>query len=418
MKPFASSRSLIAAAMLSGLAWIVLGAAFAAQLVFSGSLTWETALRISVRDWMPWALLSPWVFGMAIAFPLERGRWVHHLPVHLAACLLSLMACEWLGHYLRPPAEAGGPPIGVAPEPGMPRRHPPPDPRGPPGGPGGFEEPGSSGPPRLREDRPGRPQGPGSRGFPGLPGGALSARARLNLPVFWVVVCGAHALLFYRRSQERERRSLELAASLARAKLEALRMQLQPHFLFNTLNAISTLVHRDPRAADEMIGNLSDFLRLTLENADRQEIPLGEELKFVEHYLAIERVRFGERLRVEVAVPADLLATPVPSLLLQPLVENAVRHGLEPLGSGGLLRIVGKRQGDRLWLAVIDNGRGLPATPPERSGIGMANTRERLSARYGAAASVSLHPAEGGGTSAEILLPLKSVAPGPDQEPE
>jgi LytS/YehU family sensor histidine kinase len=236
--------------------------------------------------------------------------------------------------------------------------------------------------------------------------------------VFWVVVCGAHALLFYQRSQERERRSLELAASLARAKLQALRMQLQPHFLFNTLNAISTLVHRDPRAADEMIGNLSDFLRLTLEPAEQQEIPLGEELKFVERYLAIERVRFGDRLRVEVDVPADLLATPVPSLLLQPLVENAVRHGLEPLGAAGLLRIVAKREGDRLWIAVIDNGRGLPGTPTERVGIGMANTRERLAARYGAAAGIMLRPAEGGGTSAEITLPLKSSGPGPEPESE
>ncbi len=414
----ASSRSLHAAAALSGLAWIALGAAFAAQLVFSGSFTWETAIRISIRDWLPWALLSPAVFALALTFPLERGHWIGHLPIHLAACLLSVMACEWLGHFLRPPAEVpalpgssyrpGGPPSrrgasGRAPGPESVEDLPPiPGPEA-----GGRPGPRSGRPPRGEF---GPPAGPS---LPGLPGGALSARARLNVPVYWVVVCGAHALLFYRRSQERERRALELAASLAQAKLQALRMQLQPHFLFNTLNAISTLVHRDAAAADEMIGNLSDFLRLTLENADRPELPLGEELEFVRCYLAIEQVRFGDRLRVDYDVPAELRNVPVPTLILQPLVENALRHGLEPQTGGGTLRLEARRTGDSLQVSVIDNGRGLPAQPPQRTGIGVANTRERLRERFGAnsGAGLVMESPAGGGTAAILTLPLNSPGP-------
>ncbi len=426
-------RSLFAVAALSGLAWVVLGAAFAAQLVFSGSFTWESAIRISIRDWLPWALLSPGVFALAIAFPLERGHWIGHLPVHLGACLLSVVACEWLGHALRPANELN-PPAGATTGSNSggrrgPSGHPPAqgldpldDPRPGPGpGPGKGSGRGPGFGPGMGPDFGPGPSSKGSRskqepppgGLPGLPGGALSARARLNVPVYWVVVCGAHALMFYRRSQDRERRSLELAASLAQAKLQALRMQLQPHFLFNTLNAISTLVHRDANAADEMIGNLSDFLRLTLEHADRQEIPLSEELEFVRRYLAIEQVRFGERLKVEIEVPAEVLSFPVPALILQPLVENALRHGLEPKTGGGLLRISAQHSNEWLQLSVMDNGRGLPATPPQRTGIGVANTRERLRERYGATpgAGLDLSPAPGGGTAAVIRIPTSSISP-------
>ncbi len=412
----AASRSLHAAAALSGLAWIALGAAFAAQLVFSGSFSWETAIRISIRDWLPWALLSPAVFALALTFPLERGHWIPHLPVHVAACLLSVMACEWLGHFLRPPAETS-PTFGTSFRPGSPPTH-----RGPPGpesiedlqpGPGPGPGPNGGTRPGSRSGRPPRGDFAPNSGpnLPGLPGGALSARARLNVPVYWVVVCGAHALLFYRRSQERERRSLELAASLAQAKLQALRMQLQPHFLFNTLNAISTLVHRDAAAADEMIGNLSDFLRLTLEHADCSELPLGDELEFVRRYLAIEQVRFGDRLKVEYDVPSDLHSLPVPTLILQPLVENALRHGLEPQTGGGQLRIVARRLGNRLRLSVIDNGRGLPALLPQRTGIGVANTRERLRERFGmhAGAELILEAAPSGGTAAVLTLPIETA---------
>jgi hypothetical protein len=215
---------------------------------------------------------------------LERGRWPFSLTVHVAGCIVSLAACEWISHFVepaaRPPREVSARRYRNAEDPeNGPRLRPPPE-----------------DPERERErDRERRP----TAAWTARPAGwRFSARARVDLPIYWIIVSVAHASLFYRRSQERERKALELAAGLAQAKLQALRMQLQPHFLFNTLNAISTLVHRDARAADEMIGNLSDFLRLTLETADQQEVPLRQELDFLDHYLAIEQVRFGERLRV------------------------------------------------------------------------------------------------------------------------
>ncbi|MFM8358987.1 MAG: sensor histidine kinase, partial [Verrucomicrobiota bacterium] len=254
--------------------------------------------------------------------------------------------------------------------------------------------------------------GPGRGGrFPGLPGGAVSLRARLNFPLYWVLVSVAHALLFYRRAQDRERRALELAASLAEARLRALRMQLQPHFLFNTLNAIATLVHENPAAADDMIASLSDFLRLTLERGDRPEQPLRDELEFLDRYLEIERVRFGDRLQVRREIDPATLDTRVPTLLLQPLVENAVRHGLEPRRETGIITLTARRDGPGLHLAVADNGVGWSKAIPVREGVGLANTRARLHELHGAHASLALAETPGGGATVVILLPAPAPSP-------
>jgi LytS/YehU family sensor histidine kinase len=229
-----------------------------------------------------------------------------------------------------------------------------------------------------------------------------------RLPIYLAIVSLAHALHFYRRSREREHRSLELTASLAQARLEALKMQIQPHFLFNALNAISALVHKDPEAADEMIGALSDFLRLTLESSGEQELPLRRELEFVERYLAVEKVRFGERLRFSIEAAPDTMAALVPALLLQPLVENAVRHGLEPQLRPGTLSIRAQREGDALLLSITDDGAGLPKTHPSREGIGLANTRARLRELYGDRARLELRNEKG--VSVRIALPYRVVA--------
>jgi sensor histidine kinase YesM len=213
------------------------------------------------------------------------------------------------------------------------------------------------------------------------------------------------ALTFYRRSEERERQALELEARLADAKLEALHMQLHPHFLFNTLNAISTLVHKDPNAADEMIGNLSELLRATLDTGE-QEIPLRQELAFLDRYLEIQQVRFGERLRIEKEVDAAALEGYVPTLILQPLVENAIRHGIEPEPAPGTVAIRAESKGDRLLLSVANNGATarLPAKP--EGGIGLANTKARLQQLYGANARLSLNSGSEGGFKVEIEIPL------------
>ncbi len=403
MRPPFRLRSLLLGCLWSILIWSALGLAFAAQLVFTGSLEWEQALRFPIHDWAPWVVLSPLVFVIATQFPLERGRWPISLIVHLCACIVTLAACEWITHFVEPAAQPSREALGRryrledAPE-NAPRPRPQPQ----PGEPGRDRE-------RERERAAAehRPHPP----FPRvLPGGAFSARVRVNLPIYWIIVSVAHALLFYRRAQERERKAFELAAGLAQAKLQALRMQLQPHFLFNTLNAISTLVHRDARAADEMIGNLSDFLRLTLETADQQEVPLRQELDFLDRYLAIEQVRFGDRLRVTREIAPEVLSALVPSLILQPLVENAIRHGLEPSRQTGLLTITASRQGQVLRLVVRDNGVGLKSklSSNSREGIGLANTRARLRELYGDAAGLELKGGPEGGLAVELTLPLHS----------
>ncbi len=206
--------------------------------------------------------------------------------------------------------------------------------------------------------------------------------------IYWATVSICHAISNFRRSQQRERRTLELEASLAEAKLHALRMQINPHFLFNTLNAISTLVHTKPEAADNMIGNLSELFRASLDTTAEQEIPLRRELAFLSHYLEIEQTRFEDRLTVEQHFDPAILDALVPTFILQPLVENAVRHGIEPKRSPGLIKLTGYRQENILHLSVSDDGPGLAKASGKDDkratshGIGLANTRARLQELY------------------------------------
>ena len=209
------------------------------------------------------------------------------------------------------------------------------------------------------------------------------------------------------RQVERER-ALRAEAHLHQAQLRALRYQLNPHFLFNTLNAISTLVVEGRTdEATEMIARLSDFLRLTLAGEGVPEIPLAEELDFVERYLEIEQVRFGERLHVRVGAAPGLASHPVPALILQPLVENAIKHGVAPREAGGRIAVTARRAGSALVLTVEDDGPGLgDAAPTSAGGIGLTNTRDRLRQRYGEGASLSLDATGDGGLRATISIPL------------
>jgi len=218
----------------------------------------------------------------------------------------------------------------------------------------------------------------------------------------------AHAGVFYRRYREREQQAALLESRLNQARLRALQTQLQPHFLFNTLNGIATLLRRDPAKAEEMLLSLSDLLRISLSSSDRQEIPLREEMDFLGRYLAIQRMRFGDRLRVTEAIEPSALDCLVPALLLQPLVENAIRHGLEPAGKPGELRIAGARDGEWLRLTVEDDGVGLQPGDSGRAGVGLANVRERLAALHGAAHEFSIAERPGGGVVVTIKLPAQS----------
>jgi two-component system, LytTR family, sensor kinase len=214
------------------------------------------------------------------------------------------------------------------------------------------------------------------------------------------------------RSAEKRLKAQQLAASrleaaLSRAQLEALRGRLQPHFLFNSLNAIRVLLRQDRAAeGEQLIGQLSELLRLVLQHGERAVVPLREEIAFVEHYLQIQRARFPDRLSVELDVPTELLDAPVPSLLLQPIVENALEHGVLPKIEPSLVRLSARRDGSALLLEVTDDGIGPPTQVEE--GMGLRNVRERLAHLYPGGHTLELTRAPSGGAICRVRLPLGS----------
>ena len=227
------------------------------------------------------------------------------------------------------------------------------------------------------------------------------------------VVGAGHAAVYAREVAREQREKAELATQLVEAQLGALRMQLQPHFLFNTLNSVAMLVRgADHARAVEMIAQLGDVLRALLRRSADLEAPLASELEFLERYLAIEQVRFGERLSIAWRIAGDAAPAFVPPLILQPLVENALRHGLWPSKAGGELAIRAERRGDALELEVADGGVGLPADfdLARASGVGLANVRDRLARMYGGAAAIELGARASGGTSVRLTLPFRAAA--------
>jgi signal transduction histidine kinase len=350
--------------------WGALVLLFAAPLALAGPVTWRQAVSFGASFWALWLLFLPAVAWLSFRFSIERRRLVRNVGLHLLACLMIVGAN-------RATFRAA---LRIYPHPQR-----------------------SESPARL----------PGSktemRGPPGAFGALNALRAALDVLVFWSLVGVCQAITNFRTSQERERRAAELESRLTIAKLQALRMQINPHFLFNTLNSIAALVYVNPRAADEMLGDLGDLLRRSLDSTEKQEIPLAHELEFIGAYMNIERKRFGDRLRLEQSVPDELLKALVPALILQPLVENAIRHGIEPQRGPGLVSIEAKRDDKRLHLIVRDNGRGLPGADLNKSvrrGIGLANTEARLQGLYGRDQSFSFGSAEPQGCQVDIHLPF------------
>src|SRR5438093_8794475 len=232
----------------------------------------------------------------------------------------------------------------------------------------------------------------------------------VTLVIYWAIVLAHQSWGYYQRSRERELQASALATELVRTRLEVLRMQLNPHFLFNTLHVISALIHENPEDADRIVARLSELLRVSLKQSDTQEVPLRQELSFLERYLEIEQVRFQDRLAVELDIESGLDDILVPSLILQPLVENAIRHGIAPREDMGRVKIAARRLNGMLELKVGDNGPGLPeievASHPE--GVGLSNTRSRLSHLYGANHQFQLTPAPGGGLEVTLLIPCRT----------
>ena len=305
------------------------------------------------------------IVWFSTAFTLERGQWQERLVVHLAVCPAVTTILGVLSY------RAGPLPFGRQPRPET-AEPPPPQ-------------------PSLAE--------------------IMLRRAPFQFPIYWVIVGVARAFVFSERAREREAYAVILESRLTKSRLQTVQMQLNPHFLFNTLNSIASLIHEHPRVADEMICSLREFLRLTLKTSDRSEVTLREGLDFLEHYLAIEQVRFGERLRVEKQIESATLNSLVPVLILQPLVENSIKHGVETPVAPVLVRITAMRGGNSPRLQITDNGRGLKdlAGGKFAEGVGLSNTRARLQELAGTAASLDFGTPPEGGLVTEIHIPWRSA---------
>ncbi len=348
-----------------GSTWFALGFAllFAVSIVPSWiyyhaigeAVPWSRLISESL-SWVLWALLLPAVVWAARRFPIDRDTWRWALPAHVGIGALTVVANSFLT-LVKNQAILATLSGSIAP---------------------GFLS-------RL----------------PVL----LVVNFQAALVIYGSIVAAVHAFDGIRRLKEREVAASRLEAELSRAELTVLKMQLEPHFLFNTLNAISALVHGNPDGAERMVVRLSELLRMSLSSADRDEVPLEEELRFLGVYLDIQKTRFGDRLRVHQEVPEAARFASVPNMLLQPLVENAIRHGLERRAAPLTISIRAVRTNGLLRLEVEDDGPGLPEEAARRNGIGLANTRARLQRLYGPAHRLELANRSEGGTRVTMELP-------------
>jgi two-component system LytT family sensor kinase len=231
-----------------------------------------------------------------------------------------------------------------------------------------------------------------------------------GMGIYLLIAITSYAFSYYRRYRQSQVRTLQLEAQLSQSQLQALKMQLHPHFLFNTLHSISALLNKDPESARKMITRLGDFLRLTLENSGSQEVTLEQEMEFLRCYLDIQRIRFQDRLLTRIDIAQHTLDAKVPNLILQPIVENAIRHGIAPRSSPGLIEIESKQRNGVLRIEVRDNGPGLPSHRISESlfkqGLGLANTETRLERLYGAAHLFDLSNNPDGGLIVTLEIPF------------
>jgi two-component system, LytTR family, sensor kinase len=231
-----------------------------------------------------------------------------------------------------------------------------------------------------------------------------------SLMVYAAIIGVSHAIAYYHESQERKLRAAQLETSLVEARLKTLEAELHPHFLFNTLHAISTLVHRDPESADRMISRLSDLLRITFDRTGEPKVSLKDEIDFLQKYLDIEQTRFQDRLTVSVNIDPEALDGEVPRMILQPIVENAIKHGIAGRNGGDTVQITAGRDNGRLWMQVRDNGGGLQVRTLKalRTGVGLSNTRARLDCLYGRHYRLEFTDKHGG-LSVLIEIPFQRV---------
>lgn len=335
------------------------------RLYWNDPTRWEELLASwLVGSWVS-AALTPAVVWLAQRFPIERRGWIRHAPIHLVcAVIFSILQITGeaaiLSHF------------GIL-------------------------------------------SGPAVSSFHGLFQVLAVLGFHGNVLSYGAIVGIQFAVCYYQQYRAREQDALrlelhtsELKTQLVHAQLNALKMQLQPHFLFNTLNAVVVLVRQQKgQQAEEMLGHLGDLLRGVLEDVESQEVPLRRELEYLQLYLAIEQVRFQDRLRVDFAIDDRVLDAGVPHLGLQPLVENAIRHGLERRADAGRIHIRAARVDGRLEIIVEDDGPGFAPNAAEGRGIGLANTRARLHQLYGDEATLITRNRDQGGAAVTMALPYR-----------
>ena len=341
----------------------LLGLLFAAQLyvIYSQSkreIHWPQIFASALPFWYLWALLVPAIAALARRAPIDRAHALRAAVVHVPAAALTSALHQAL--YIL---------LGCVLD---------------------------------RRDRP-------CDFFSVFSQNVFSFYFMVGIIVYFAIVLGAQAVDYARRYRASQLRASRLESELSTARLHALRAQLQPHFLFNTLHAISALVSPDPEAADRMIADLSDLLRLALEDVDAVEVTVRRELELVERYLSIERTRFADRLTVDFSIPPETLDARVPSLILQPLVENAVRHGVSRRPAPGWIEIRAAREGGWLCLTVRDGGAepGSPEAEALREGVGFRATRARLEYLYGTDHSFLYGFGADGVFSVAVAIPMR-----------
>ncbi len=334
----------------------VLGVLFSSQVwvdyTYSGHpLPWTSALALALGQWYLWALLTPVLVSLARRFRIERPGVVASLAVHLVASIVCAVSVLIAQSAL-------------------------------------------------------------ARAVTGVERGPFSLlQAHISFLTYWAIVGVSHAMEYYVSSRERALRAAQLEAQVSAAQLQALRLQLQPHFLFNTLNAIGALMRDNVESADLMLTRLSDLLRATLDTSDVAELPLGRELSLLQPYLDIQTTRIGSRLTLIVDVEPQACDVLVPTLMLQPLVENAIKHGVADRSGPGTVAIGARLlPSSALEIVVRDDGPG-PAATWTAGGHGLDNVRRRLLALHGDAASFTLERVESGGAIARVRLPVRRETP-------
>jgi two-component system, LytTR family, sensor kinase len=353
-----AGRSLWVRLLLVGALWTALGVVFALPALSMDH--WNRILLGSLAQWWAWGLATPLIFWADSRLPIKEKQ----LGLRIAAHLLASMVLTVLYFYIFSALRAL---FGLLP----------------------WNE--------LAQAR-----------F--LPA-AFRSGLLWSWLVYWAIFGVRQTFLYYEHYLASELRLERLQRSYSQARLNALRMQLDPHFLFNALNTISSQVERDPRLARRMLEHVGDLLRLSLEARDRQEIPLAEELAFLEHYLAIQKIRFGSSLNVELSIAPDVKHALVPCFVIQPLVENAIRHGLSSRTGGGTVRVAAAQIASRLEIRVQDDGVGLPPgwSLDSCSGIGLSVTRQRVAGLHGEELGrFAVRRRLTGGTEVEISFPFRT----------